>query len=164
MNRIAIAAISLMLVWFSSIAHAQVTPVLAEDFKTLSGKEYKDATITRVEPDGVVLKHKSGISKVYFTELPKEVQERFHYNSANAAQFNAGEQAAIAQSNVKVQQEADAKQKAIAEQRARAEQKAIAEQKAEKVEEGQQEVPRHKRRPAVSSLGRIGGGGGVEHY
>jgi hypothetical protein len=26
-----------------------------------------------------VLKSKSGISKVYFTELPKDVQERFHY-------------------------------------------------------------------------------------
>jgi hypothetical protein len=26
---------------------------------------------------------------VYFTELPKEVQERFHYDPANAAQFTA---------------------------------------------------------------------------
>ena len=50
---------------------------LAEDFKTINGKEYKDATISRVEPDGIVLKMKSGISKVYFRELPKEVQERF---------------------------------------------------------------------------------------
>ena len=49
----------------------------AEDFKTVNGKEYKDATVSRVEPDGIVLKTKSGISKVYFTELPKEVQERF---------------------------------------------------------------------------------------
>jgi len=76
-----------------------ITPALAEDFKTLKGKEYKDATITRVEPDGVVLKHKSGISKVYFTELPKEVQERFHYDPAKAGQFNAAEQAAVARLN-----------------------------------------------------------------
>jgi len=93
---------------------------LAEDFKTVSGKEYKDATITRVEPDGLVLKYKSGISKVYFTELPKEIQKRFHYEPAKAAQFNAAEQAAIAQSNAKAQQEADAKEKALAEQRAKA--------------------------------------------
>jgi len=50
---------------------------LAEDFTTINGKEYKDATVSRVEPDGIVLKTKLGISKVYFTELPKEVQERF---------------------------------------------------------------------------------------
>jgi hypothetical protein len=51
---------------------------LAEDFKTINGKLYKDATISRVEADGIVLKTKTGISKVYFVELPKDVQERFH--------------------------------------------------------------------------------------
>jgi hypothetical protein len=55
---------------------------LAEDFKTVSGKIYKDATISRVEADGIVLRTKTGISKVYFVELPKEVQQRFHYGSA----------------------------------------------------------------------------------
>ena len=55
---------------------------LAEDFKTVSGRVYKDATISRVETDGIVLKTKTGISKVYFVELPKDVQERFHYGRA----------------------------------------------------------------------------------
>jgi hypothetical protein len=55
---------------------------LAEDFKTIQGKEYKNVTVTRVEPDGIMLESKSGISKVYFVELPKDVQERFHYGSA----------------------------------------------------------------------------------
>ena len=59
-----------------------VSLALAEDFKTVSGKIYKDATISHVEADGIVLKTKSGISKVYFVELPKDVQERFHYGSA----------------------------------------------------------------------------------
>ena len=61
----------------------------AEDFKTVNGKEYKDATVTRVDPDGVVVKTKSGITKVYFIELPKEVQERFHYDSEKAASYSA---------------------------------------------------------------------------
>jgi hypothetical protein len=52
---------------------------LAEDFKTINGKEHKNVTVSRVEADGIVLKGKSGISKVYFVELPKDVQERFHY-------------------------------------------------------------------------------------
>ena len=55
-----------------------ITPVLADDFKTVEGKEYKGATVTRVEPDGIVVKMKSGISKLYFVELPKEVQQRFN--------------------------------------------------------------------------------------
>ena len=59
-----------------------VSLALAEDFKTVSGKIYKDATISHVEADGIVIKTKTGISKIYFVELPKDVQERFHYGSA----------------------------------------------------------------------------------
>ena len=55
---------------------------LADDFKTMDGKIYKDATISHVEADGIVIKTKTGISKIYFVELPKDVQERFHYDSA----------------------------------------------------------------------------------
>jgi len=61
--------------------------VLADDFKLVDGKEYKNVTVSRVEPDGIVLRTKSGISKLYFVELPKEVQERFHYNAAIAAAY-----------------------------------------------------------------------------
>jgi hypothetical protein len=50
-----------------------VSLALAEDFKTVSGKIYKDATISHVEADGIVLRTKAGISKVYFAELPKDV-------------------------------------------------------------------------------------------
>ena len=55
---------------------------LADDFKTIDGKIYKDATISHVEADGIVIRTKTGISKIYFVELPKDVQERFHYGSA----------------------------------------------------------------------------------
>ncbi len=61
----------------SILAALSASLALAEDFKTTNGKEYKNATVTHVEADGIVLKTKTGISKVYFTELPKEVQERF---------------------------------------------------------------------------------------
>src|SRR6266498_897366 len=56
----------------------------ADDFKTITGKEYKNATVSRVEPDGIVLTSKAGISKVYFAELPKDVQERFGYDPQKA--------------------------------------------------------------------------------
>jgi thiol-disulfide isomerase/thioredoxin len=66
---------------------------LADDFKAIDGKEYKNVTVSRVEPDCIVLISSSGISRVYFTELPKEVQERFHYDATQAAAYSA-EQAA----------------------------------------------------------------------
>jgi hypothetical protein len=97
----------------------------AEDFKTVNGKEYKDATVTRVDPDGVVVKTKSGITKVYFIELPKEVQERFHYDSEKAASYSAGQAANYTgyqkqqEETQRQQQDADAKSKAaLAEQQA----------------------------------------------
>ena len=66
---------------------------LGDDFKAINGKEYKNVKVSRVEPDGIVLVSSSGISKVYFTELPKEVPERFQYDAAQAAAYSA-EQAA----------------------------------------------------------------------
>jgi hypothetical protein len=67
--------------WATTIAILPLllaTFALAEDFKTVSGKVYKDATVSRIEADGIELKTKTGISKVYFRELPQEVQERFN--------------------------------------------------------------------------------------
>src|SRR5438034_10766795 len=61
-----------------------VSVAIADDFKTVDGREYKNVTVRRVEADGIVLTTKSGISKVYFVELPKEVQERFHYDAQKA--------------------------------------------------------------------------------
>jgi thiol-disulfide isomerase/thioredoxin len=88
--------LTFVILCFASVA-------LAEDFKAIDGKEYKNVTVSRVEPDGIMLMSKSGISKVYFTELPKEVQERFHYDAAQAAAYSA-EQAA-SQEAFLVQQE-----------------------------------------------------------
>ena len=64
------ATIVILAALFASLA-------LAEDFTTIKGKEYKDVTVSRVEPDGIVLTTKTGISKVYFVELPEDVRERF---------------------------------------------------------------------------------------
>jgi len=33
---------------------------LSDDFKTVDGKEYKNVTVKRVEPDGIVVSSKSG--------------------------------------------------------------------------------------------------------
>ena len=62
----------ILAVLFASLA-------LSEDFKTTNGKVYKDATVNRIEWDGIVLRTEKGVFKVYFAELPQEVQERFHW-------------------------------------------------------------------------------------
>jgi thiol-disulfide isomerase/thioredoxin len=84
-----------VLTFFFSVCLASVA--VADDFKAVDGKEYKNVTVSRVEPDGIVLITSWGISKVYFTELPKEVQERFHYDAANAAAYWAEQNAAVEQ-------------------------------------------------------------------
>jgi len=63
-------------------------PAMAGDYKTTEGKEYKDATVTRVEIDGITVKTKSGISKLSFADLPKEVQQRFHYDPQTATAYS----------------------------------------------------------------------------
>jgi hypothetical protein len=118
-----------------------VSAALGDDFKTINGKEYKNATVSQIEPDGLVLKSKSGISKVYFAELPNEVQQRFHYDPAQGTEFTTSTQTAISQSNVAIvaQQQAVAaeqrrkaeiqrQQQAEEQQRQAAEQRQIAEQ------------------------------------
>src|SRR6266481_2761228 len=74
---LAISQLVILAVLFASLA-------LSEDFKTTNGKVYKDVTVSRIEADGIELKTKTGISKVYFTELPQDVQERFHWAKPEA--------------------------------------------------------------------------------
>ena len=78
-----------------SMVLAALQFALADDFKTIDGKEYKNATVSRVEPDGIVLRTKSGILTVYFVELPKEVQERFHYDAPKAATHSTDQNAVV---------------------------------------------------------------------
>ena len=87
----------ILLILFASV-------VFADDFKTVNGKEYKNATVTGVEADGVMVKTKGGISKVYFAELPTDVQERFHYDPQKAAAASAGQAASIQQANQQIEE------------------------------------------------------------
>src|SRR5947207_12905212 len=82
--------VSFLILSFISVAQA-------DDFKTITGKEYKNATVSRVEPDGIVLTNKAGISKVYFSELPKNVQERFGYDPQRAADYSVQQSAGFDQ-------------------------------------------------------------------
>ena len=78
--------------------------MLADDFKTNNGKEYKNAVVTQVDTDGIVVKTKTGISKLYFTELPENVQKQYHYNPANAAAAQSAQVAAIERTNQQIEE------------------------------------------------------------
>jgi hypothetical protein len=69
------------------LAALSASTALADDFKTIDGKDYKNATVSRVEPDGLVIKFSGGIVKIPFTELSKELQEKYHYDPGAAQQF-----------------------------------------------------------------------------
>jgi hypothetical protein len=70
---------------------------LADDFKTVNGKEYKDATVSRVEPDGIVIKFRGGIVKLQFTELPADVQKKYGYDPVAAREYAAQRDRVIVQ-------------------------------------------------------------------
>lgn len=59
----------------------------ADDFKTTRGKDYKNATISRVEPDGIVIKFSGGIVKIPFTDLSEELRRKYNYDSEAAKAF-----------------------------------------------------------------------------
>ena len=77
------------------LAALSASIALADDFKTIKGKEYKNATVSHVEPDGIVIKFKSGIVKILFTELPKDVQLRFGYDTNKIEAEKEAEHAAL---------------------------------------------------------------------
>ncbi len=102
---------------------------LADDFKTINGKEYKNATISRVEADGIVIRTKAGISKVYFTELPKEVADKWLNDPVIAAQ-RAAEQKRIEAQNAAERERAEKEKNADADLKHALEQFQSAEQRA----------------------------------
>jgi len=74
--------IAVLITSFASLA-------LADDIKTVSGKEYKNATVSRVEPDGLMVKFSGGLVKIPFTDLSKELQQLYHYDPEASQRYAA---------------------------------------------------------------------------
>lgn len=69
----------------------------AEDITTTSGTQYTNVTIRRVLPDGLVIDTESGVEKIPFAILPKELQIKYGYAPQKAAKYNEAVRAAAAQ-------------------------------------------------------------------
>ena len=85
------------------------SPLWAEDITTTTGKKYTGVTIERAEPDGIVVATESGIEKISFDILSKELQSKYGYDPQKAAKFNARVQAANYASSSAMRQQAAAK-------------------------------------------------------
>jgi len=55
--------------------------------REVSGKEYRNAEIIRKEPEGLIVKHDSGVSKVLFLNLPKELQDEHGFDPIAAEAY-----------------------------------------------------------------------------
>ncbi len=75
----------------------------ADDITTLSGEKFIGVTISRAEPDGLVVIKSDGIVKIPFSDLSPELRAKYGYDPQKAAQYNAAVQAAAAQFNAGVQ-------------------------------------------------------------
>jgi hypothetical protein len=69
------------------LAALSTSLALAEDFKTTDGKQYKNAKVSRVEPDGIVITYSGGTVKIPFTKLSEELQRKYNYNLEAAKSF-----------------------------------------------------------------------------
>ncbi len=79
-NALQMKTLALLILCVASVA-------LADDFKTIDGKEYKNATVSHVEPDGIVITFSGGIVKLPFVELSPDVQTKYGYDSQAAATY-----------------------------------------------------------------------------
>lgn len=64
----------------------------AEDFKLVNGKEYKGVTVSRVEPDGIMIATDAGVEKLRFVELEATIQKKYGYDPKKALAFAAAAQ------------------------------------------------------------------------
>lgn len=61
------------------------------ELKTLSGKSYRNVTVTRVDAIGMAFSHSEGTTRADFDDLPADVQEFFQYDVKEKEKAKAAE-------------------------------------------------------------------------
>jgi hypothetical protein len=61
----------------------------AEDLTTLDNSTYHDVRVSRVEVDGIIALYSGGGGKIFFTNLPPDVQKKYGYDPAKAGALAA---------------------------------------------------------------------------
>ncbi len=80
--------LSLLLCFAVIAGHTAAQEIIKLADVTLEdGTKLKDTVVLKVEPDGLRLEHKDGVSKVRFENLPKAVQKRFTFDHEQAKKY-----------------------------------------------------------------------------
>jgi hypothetical protein len=66
----------------------------ADDITTIRGEKFTNVTISRVEPDGIIVIKSDGIVKIPFSDLSPELRAKYGYDPEKAAQYKTAVQAA----------------------------------------------------------------------
>jgi hypothetical protein len=69
---------------------------LGEDLRAKDGTIYRQAKVSEVAADGLIVSYEKGMAKIDFDQLPKALQDRYGYEPRKATRLRA-EQARIAQ-------------------------------------------------------------------
>lgn len=64
----------------------------ADDITTIKGKTYTDVAVQRVDPDGISIKHSAGLGKLYFSELPPDIQAKYGYDPIKHQKYYEAQQ------------------------------------------------------------------------
>lgn len=83
--RLALALVSLPL------CVATIRTLQALDITTTAGRTFKNVAISRTEPDGIVIIAPTGVIKLYFHELPANIQKKYGYDRAKAEAYQVAE-------------------------------------------------------------------------
>jgi hypothetical protein len=93
-------------------APAANLPTKLSHIETTDGREFKNASVTKVEPDGITIDTDDGVEKIPFVLLPPDIQKKFNYDPQKSAAYaaaNAKAQAdAVEQSKLALQQQQEA--------------------------------------------------------
>ena len=92
----------------------------AEDLRTISGRVYKDASILRVDSDGIVFSHKFGVVKIPNSELSADTRRVFDVKKARSE-----EQYRRAEHQRQVAEEQSERQEQVRRQKVNAERAAV---------------------------------------
>ncbi|MDA7681362.1 hypothetical protein N8603_03145 [Verrucomicrobiales bacterium] len=79
-----LAIITLITIALISAASAKPKHPPLGDFKTVSGKVYKNAKISKVAGDYISISHQEGLSRIYFKDIPKELSTKLGLSRATA--------------------------------------------------------------------------------
>lgn len=107
-------------------ARAQAKGEQIPSLTTLTGKVYEAVMIREVTPIGMQIRHKDGHMRIPYEELPKELQDRFQFDSKQKNEALVAESNATKEHNSAVAKANDAVDQALANQKERDQQAAQA--------------------------------------